>query len=575
MGPTQPDRNAADGRHFGQFPAQNPLIAPVFPATGTFMSDIALSADSAARSPLATEVARRRTFAIISHPDAGKTTLTEKLLLFGGAINLAGQVKAKGERRNTRSDWMKIERDRGISVVTSVMTFEFQGHVFNLLDTPGHEDFSEDTYRTLTAVDSAVMVIDAAKGIEARTLKLIEVCRLRDIPIITFVNKMDRESRDVFDLLDEIEKTLALDTTPINWPVGRGRDFMGTYDIETGGIRLLEGGGAKTGAAEKIKIADLAGRNPNLDASEVADELELVKEASKPFDLQSFREGHMTPVYFGSALRNFGVGDLLEGLGRFAPSPRAQESNLRKVEADEPRMSAFVFKIQANMDPNHRDRIAFARLCSGKLTRGMKAKLVRTGKNMSLSSPQFFFAQDRAIADEAYAGDVVGIPNHGTLRIGDTLTDGEDITFIGVPSFAPEIVRRVRLGDAMKAKKLKEALQQMSEEGVVQVFRPRDGAPALVGVVGPLQLDVLKARLDAEYQLPVSFEVSEFSLARWISSDDKKKLETFMSNNNSGVADDVDGDPVFLAKNDFYLNYTKERAEGIVFSDIKDVKKQG
>lgn len=575
MGPTQPDRNAADGRHFGQFPAQNPLIAPVFPATGTFMSDIALSADSAARSPLATEVARRRTFAIISHPDAGKTTLTEKLLLFGGAINLAGQVKAKGERRNTRSDWMKIERDRGISVVTSVMTFEFQGHVFNLLDTPGHEDFSEDTYRTLTAVDSAVMVIDAAKGIEARTLKLIEVCRLRDIPIITFVNKMDRESRDVFDLLDEIEKTLALDTTPINWPVGRGRDFMGTYDIETGGIRLLEGGGAKTGAAEKIKIADLAGRNPNLDASEVADELELVKEASKPFDLQSFREGHMTPVYFGSALRNFGVGDLLEGLGRFAPSPRAQESNLRKVEADEPRMSAFVFKIQANMDPNHRDRIAFARLCSGKLTRGMKAKLVRTGKNMSLSSPQFFFAQDRAIADEAYAGDVVGIPNHGTLRIGDTLTDGEDITFIGVPSFAPEIVRRVRLGDAMKAKKLKEALQQMSEEGVVQVFRPRDGAPALVGVVGPLQLDVLKARLDAEYQLPVSFEVSEFSLARWISSDDKKKLEAFMSNNNSGVADDVDGDPVFLAKNDFYLNYTKERAEGIVFSDIKDVKKQG
>jgi peptide chain release factor 3 len=543
------------------------------------MSDIAATTESPASpnaaSPLAAEVARRRTFAIISHPDAGKTTLTEKLLLFGGAINLAGQVKAKGERRNTRSDWMKIERDRGISVVTSVMTFEFQGHVFNLLDTPGHEDFSEDTYRTLTAVDSAIMVIDAAKGIEARTLKLIEVCRLRDIPIITFVNKMDRESRDVFDLLDEIEKTLALDTVPINWPVGRGRDFMGTYDIETGGIRLLEGGGAKTGAAEKIAISELAGRNANLDATEIAGELELVKEAGKPFDLQSFREGHMTPVYFGSALRNFGVGDLLEGLGRYAPPPRAQESNARKVEADEPRMSAFVFKIQANMDPNHRDRIAFARLCSGKLTRGMKAKLVRTGKNMSLSSPQFFFAQDRAIADEAYAGDVVGIPNHGTLRIGDTLTDGEDITFIGVPSFAPEIVRRVRLGDAMKAKKLKEALQQMSEEGVVQVFRPRDGAPALVGVVGPLQLDVLKARLDAEYQLPVSFEISEFSLARWISSDDKKKLETFMSNNNSGVADDVDGDPVFLAKNDFYLNYTKERAEGIVFSDIKDVKKQG
>ncbi|CAN5510909.1 peptide chain release factor 3 [soil metagenome] len=539
------------------------------------MSDIALTAESPARAQLAMEVARRRTFAIISHPDAGKTTLTEKLLLFGGAINLAGQVRAKGERRSTRSDWMKIERDRGISVVTSVMTFEFNDLVFNLLDTPGHEDFSEDTYRTLTAVDSAVMVIDAAKGIEARTLKLIEVCRLRDIPIINFINKMDRESRDTFDLLDEIEKTLALDTTPMTWPVGRGRDFLGTYDIDTGGIRLLEGGGAKTGAAENIAVADLAARHPNLDVSETLEELALVKEASKPFDLESFREGHMTPVYFGSALRNFGVGDLLEGLGKFAPPPRAHDSNLRKVEASEQGMSAFVFKIQANMDPNHRDRIAFARLCSGKLTRGMKAKLVRTGKNMSLSSPQFFFAQDRALADEAFPGDVVGIPNHGTLRIGDTLTDGEDISFIGVPSFAPEIVRRVRLTDAMKAKKLKEALQQMSEEGVVQVFRPRDGAPALVGVVGMLQLDVLKARLQAEYQLPVDFEISEFQLARWISSDDRKKLDSFVSNNSSGVADDVDGDPVFLAKNEFYLGYTKERAEGIVFSDIKDVKKKG
>ena len=538
------------------------------------MSDLAIAPEQSSRSPLAAEVARRRTFAIISHPDAGKTTLTEKLLLFGGAINLAGQVKAKGERRNTRSDWMKIERERGISVVTSVMTFEFEGVVFNLLDTPGHEDFSEDTYRTLTAVDSAVMVIDAAKGIEARTRKLFEVCRLRDIPIITFINKMDRESRDTFDLLDEIEKTLALDTTPMTWPVGRGRDFLGTYDLATGGVRLLEGGGAKTGAALQIDIAELAGRNPNLDVAAIKDELALVSEACKPFDLEAFREGHLTPVYFGSALRNFGIGDLLQGLGSFAPPPRAQESNLRKVQAAEPRMSAFVFKIQANMDPNHRDRIAFARLCSGKLTRGMKAKLVRTGKNMSLSSPQFFFAQDRALADEAFAGDVVGIPNHGTLRIGDTLTEGEDLSFVGVPSFAPEIVRRVRLTDAMKAKKLKEALQQMSEEGVVQVFRPRDGAPALVGVVGPLQLDVLKARLDAEYALPVEFEVSEFQLARWISADDRKKLEAFIAANGSGVADDVDGDPVFLAKNEFYLGYTRERAEGIVFSSIKDVKRR-
>src|SRR6478735_3330288 len=533
-----------------------------------------VSSDSIPVTPLAAEVSRRRTFAIISHPDAGKTTLTEKLLLFGGAINLAGQVKAKCERRNARSDWMKIERERGISVVTSVMTFEFQNLVFNLLDTPGHEDFSEDTYRTLTAVDSAVMVIDAAKGIEARTRKLFEACRLRDIPIITFINKMDRESRDVFELLDEIEKTLALDTTPMTWPVGRGRDFLGTYDVRNGGVRLLEGGGAKTGATEQIDIADLAGRNQNLDVAEIKDELALVSEACKPFELEAFREGHLTPVYFGSALRNFGVGDLLEGLGKFAPAPRAQDSNLRKVEAAEPRMSAFVFKIQSNMDPNHRDRIAFARLCSGKLSRGMKAKRVRSGKNMSLSSPQFFFAQDRSVADEAFAGDVVGIPNHGTLRIGDTLTEGEDLTFVGVPSFAPEIVRRVRLTDAMKAKKLKEALQQMSEEGVVQVFRPRDGAPALVGVVGPLQLDVLKARLDAEYSLPVEFEVSEFTLARWVSSDDPKKIEAFISANGSGIADDVDGDPVFMAKNEFYLGYTKERAEGITFSNVKDVKKK-
>ncbi|MBV9561095.1 MAG: peptide chain release factor 3 [Bradyrhizobium sp.] len=538
------------------------------------MTDLALAADTSPRSSLASEVSRRRTFAIISHPDAGKTTLTEKLLLFGGAINLAGQVKAKGERRNTRSDWMKIERERGISVVTSVMTFEFEGLVFNLLDTPGHEDFSEDTYRTLTAVDSAVMVIDAAKGIEARTRKLFEVCRLRDIPIITFINKMDRESRDTFELLDEIEKTLALDTTPMTWPVGRGRDFLGTYDVRNGGIRLLEGGGAKTGAAQQIEIAELAKFNATLDLAAVKDELELVTEACKPFELDTFREGHLTPVYFGSALRNFGVGDLLEGLGRYAPPPRAQESDARKVDAAEPRMSAFVFKIQANMDPNHRDRIAFARLCSGKLSRGMKAKLVRTGKSMPLASPQFFFAQDRQVADEAFAGDVVGIPNHGSLRIGDTLTEGEDLTFVGVPSFAPEIVRRVRLTDAMKAKKLKEALQQMSEEGVVQVFRPRDGAPALVGVVGPLQLDVLKARLDAEYSLPVEFEVSEFQLARWVSSEDRKKLETFITANASSIADDVDGDPVYLARNEFYLGYTKERAEGINFATVKDVKKK-
>jgi peptide chain release factor 3 len=526
------------------------------------------AADSVPQSPLAAEVARRRTFAIISHPDAGKTTLTEKLLLFGGAINLAGQVKAKRDRRSTRSDWMAIERERGISVVTSVMTFEYDGRVFNLLDTPGHEDFSEDTYRTLTAVDSAVMVIDAAKGIEARTRKLFEVCRLRDIPIVTFINKMDRESRDPFELLDEIEKTLALDTAPLTWPVGRGRDFVGTFDIADGTLRLLDNDDKE----RRPDIETIAALNPNLDAQAVVEELSLVQEACRKFDLGSFREGHLTPVLFGSALKNFGVEDLLDTLAAYAPSPRAQEADVRRVAAEAPEMTAFVFKIQANMDPNHRDRIAFARLCSGKLTRGMKAKLTRTGKPMTLAAPYFFFAQDRAIADEAYAGDVVGIPNHGTLRIGDTLTDGEELNFVGVPSFAPEILRRVRLPDAMKAKKLRQALQEMAEEGVVQVFRPRDGSPALVGVVGPLQLDVLKERLKAEYGLEVGFDTSEFQLARWISGE-RKEMDAFIAANGSGLAEDLDGDLVYLARNQFYLDYTRERAEGVRFDDIKDVRK--
>jgi peptide chain release factor 3 len=529
-------------------------------------------ADSVAQTPLAAEVERRRTFAIISHPDAGKTTLTEKLLLFGGAINLAGQVKAKRDRRSTRSDWMAIERERGISVVTSVMTFDYDGRVFNLLDTPGHEDFSEDTYRTLTAVDSAVMVIDAAKGIEARTRKLFEVCRLRDIPIVTFINKMDRESRDPFEILDEIEKTLALDTTPMTWPIGMGRDFAGTYDIASGDMRLISEDG-KTVERQPLDVKSLAAKNPMLDAGAIEEELKLVKEACRPFDFASFREGHLTPVFFGSALKNFGVKDLLDALAAFAPAPRAQESSKRRIDAHEPTMPAFVFKIQANMDPNHRDRIAFARLCSGKLTRGMKAKLTRTGKPVTLSAPQFFFAQDRSVADEAYAGDVVGIPNHGTLRIGDTFTEGEELSFLGVPNFAPEILRRVKLGDPMKAKKLKEALQQMAEEGVVQVFRPLDGAPALVGVVGPLQLDVLKVRLEEEYGLEIGYEQPEFQLARWLSAEDRKAVDEFVQANYSSCAEDLDGDRVFMARNHFILDYTRERAPGITFTDIKDVKK--
>jgi len=335
-------------------------------------------------------------------------------------------------------------------------------------------------------------------------------------------------------------------------------------------VRLLQAGG---GPAEELKTMDMsaiAALNSNLDSTAIGEELALVREACKPFEFTSFREGHLTPVYFGSALKNFGVSDLIDALASFAPPPRAQAANARRVEADEPRMTAFVFKIQANMDPNHRDRIAFARICSGKLARGMKAKLMRTGKSMSLATPQFFFAQDRALADEAFAGDVVGIPNHGTLRIGDTLTEGEDLSFVGVPSFAPEILRRVRLPDAMKAKKLKQALQELAEEGVVQVFRPRDGAPAIVGVVGPLQLDVLKVRLDAEYGLDVHFEPAEFQLARWISSDDRKAFDTFIAANNAAIGEDLDGDPVFFARNQFYLDYTSERAQGIVFTDIKD-----
>ena len=517
-------------------------------------------------------VSRRRTFAIISHPDAGKTTLTEKLLLFGGAIQLAGEVRAKANRRQTRSDWMNIERQRGISVVTSVMTFEYGDNVFNLLDTPGHEDFSEDTYRTLTAVDSAVMVIDAAKGIESRTRKLFEVCRLRDIPIVTFINKLDRETRDPFELLDEVEETLALDVSPMTWPIGRGRSFAGTYDIRNSTIRLLEGDGEpmKVNGPDDPKIAELL---PEHEREAFREELSLAVEALKPFDRDAFLEGHMTPVFWGSALRTFGVRDLIDALAEFAPPPRAQEAATRTVDPRENKMTGFVFKIQANMDPNHRDRIAFMRVCSGTLKRGMKARLARTGKPMALNAPQFFFAQERAIADEAHAGDVVGIPNHGTLRIGDTLTEGEDIVFRGVPSFAPEILRRVRLTDAMKAKKLRDALVQMAEEGVVQLFLPMDGSPAIVGVVGALQLDVLKERLQVEYSLPVDFEPSRFELARWVSSDDKSELEKFERQFRSAMAEDLDGAPVFLAPSMWSLNHDAEQWKKVKFDDVKDYQK--
>jgi peptide chain release factor 3 len=525
-------------------------------------------ASKAAPNGLAREIARRRTFAIISHPDAGKTTLTEKLLLFGGAIQLAGQVKAKRDGRNTRSDWMAIERARGISVVTSVMTFEYGGAVFNLLDTPGHEDFSDHTYRTLTAVDSAIMVIDAARGIEARTLKLFEICRLRDIPIVTFINKMDRESRDPLELLDEIEKTLAIETAPMAWPVGRGRDFKGTYDLAQPRIRQVEREpeGTPVSGPDDPAVAAL------LDADAVGgwrDEIQLVETACGKFDLGRFRDGTLTPVFFGSALKNFGVRDVLEALIAYAPPPRAQKAATRTVEAAEKAMTGVVFKVQANMDPNHRDRIAFMRVCSGKLTRGMRVRVARTGKTMALAAPQFFFAQDRSLAEEAYAGDVVGIPNRGTLRIGDAITEGEDITFLGIPSFAPELMRRIRLEDAIRAKKLREALREMAEEGVVQVFSPLDGTPPIVGVIGALQLDVLADRLLNEYGLQTGFDPAPCDTVRWIAADDPAALARFVERNRSSVATDLDGAQVFLASSAFNLSWTAERNPEIRFVDIK------
>ncbi|WP_395698444.1 peptide chain release factor 3 [Methylocella sp.] len=517
-------------------------------------------------------VARRRTFAIISHPDAGKTTLTEKLLLFGGAIQLAGEVRAKANRRQTRSDWMGIERERGISVVTSVMTFEYGGCVYNLLDTPGHEDFSEDTYRTLSAVDSAIMVIDAAKGIEARTRKLFEVCRLRDIPILTFVNKLDRETRDPFELIDEIEKTLALDVSPMTWPLGAGRSFKGTYDLYADLVRRIDRDGEPrpVSGPDDPFLRELLGET---DFATAQEQIELARMGLKSFDQKSFLEGHLTPLYFGSALRAFGVRDLIDALKAYAPEPQGLDAATRHVDPREEKMAGFVFKIQANMDPNHRDRIAFMRVCSGKLKRGMKARLARTGKNIALNAPQFFFAQDRQLAEEAFPGDVVGIPNHGALRIGDTLTEGEDLTFRGVPSFAPEILRRVKIGDAMKAKKLREALGQMAEEGVVQLFLPNDGSGAIVGVVGALQLDVLAERLKAEYGLDAGFEQSRFETCRWVAASSSAELDKFIRAHPSAMASDLDGAPVFMATSAWELRYEQEKWPEAIFSDVKDYQK--
>lgn len=511
-----------------------------------------MSESLAARRPgLAREAARRRVFAIIAHPDAGKTTLTEQILRAAGAIQLAGQVRAKGERRRTRSDWMAIERARGISVVTSVMTFPYEELVFTLLDTPGHEDFSEDTYRTLTAVDCAVMVIDAAKGIEAQTRKLFEICRLRDIPIITFINKMDRESRDPFALLDEIAGELALDTAPLYWPVGRADRFAGVLPLAGGSDAPLP----------------LDPEDPRLAAAE--EERALAAAALPPFAERAFHEGHLTPVVFGAAIKGLGVPELLALIARHAPSPRPSRTETRLVHPDEEEFSAYVFKIQANMDPQHRDRIAFARICSGRLERGMKIFHVRSGRWLTLAAPQFFFARERSLAEEAYAGDVIGIPSHGGIAIGDTFTLGEPLRFLGVPAFAPEILRRVRLDEAMKAKKLRQALLELAEEGVVQVFRPLDGSAAVVGVVGALQLDVLAHRLREEYGVAVGFEPSPFALARWISGP-RAALEDFTSRHRSAAAEDHLGRPVFLAPSAFQLQRAIERESELRFLDIRE-----
>jgi peptide chain release factor 3 len=440
--------------------------------------------------------------------------------------------------------------------------------VFNLLDTPGHEDFSDHTYRTLTAVDSAIMVLDAAKGIEARTLKLFEICRLRDIPIVTFINKMDRDSREPLELLDEIEHTLAIETAPMVWPVGRGRYFKGIYDLLLPHIREVERDAEGTPVSGPDDPAIAALMNEDAVAA-WRDEIELVQTACGKFDLPKFREGTLTPVFFGSALKNFGVQDILEALIAYAPPPRSQKAATRTVEAGEKAMTGVIFKIQANMDPNHRDRIAFMRVCSGKLARGMKVKVPRTGRTMALAAPQFFFAQDRSLAEEAYAGDVVGIPNRGTLRIGDAVTEGEDITFLGIPSFAPEIMRRIRLEDAIRAKKLREALREMAEEGVVQVFSPLDGTPPVVGVIGALQLDVLADRLLNEYGLQTGFDPAPCDTVRWIASDDPAALARFVEKNRLQIATDLDGAHVFLASSAFNLQWTAERNPEIRFIDIK------
>lgn len=519
------------------------------------------------------ELARRRTFAIISHPDAGKTTLTEKLLLFGGAIQLAGTVKGRKASRHATSDWMELEKQRGISVTTSVMQFPYEGRIINLLDTPGHEDFSEDTYRTLTAVDSALMVIDCAKGVEERTIKLMDVCRLRDTPIITFINKMDREGRAPIELLDEVEEVLKIRCAPVTWPIGMGKSFKGVFNLYTNSVHVFSSThGGRIQHGEIIDGLD----NPKLDEmfgnliSEFREEVELVRGASHEFDLEAYRAGRLSPVFFGSAINNFGIRELLDAFVEYAPAPLPRVTVTRKVEPQEEKFSGFVFKIQANMDPAHRDRIAFLRVCSGRFEQGMKLRHVRIGRDVRISNAITFMAGEREHADEAFPGDIIGLHNHGTIQIGDTFTQGEDIKFTGIPHFAPELFRRARLRDPMRMKALQKGLEQLCEEGASQLFRPMNSNDLIVGAVGILQFDVVAHRLKGEYNVDCMFEAVNVATVRWVSSKDAVKLDQFRVKAADNLAIDGGGDLAYLAPTRVNLELTMERWPEIEFHATRE-----
>ncbi len=524
-------------------------------------------------SSLPPEVARRRTFAIISHPDAGKTTLTEKLLLFGGAIQMAGSVKGRKAERHATSDWMALEQQRGISVTSSVMQFPYRDRVINLLDTPGHADFSEDTYRTLTAVDSALMVIDAAKGVEERTIKLMEVCRLRTTPIISFINKLDRDGREPLELLDEIERVLKIRCTPVTWPIGMGRDFRGVYHFLQDRIYVYrEAAKGAAGQTDIIEGLDSPAAQALLGSSAelFREEVELVREACDDFDLEAYLGGLQTPVFFGSAISNFGVRELLDGFIEWAPAPMHRPTTTREVDAGEPALTGFVFKIQANMDPAHRDRIAFFRICSGRYTRGMKLRHVRLGRDVRIADALTFMASDRERAEEAFAGDILGLHNHGTINIGDTFTEGEELTFTGIPNFAPELFRRAVLGDPLRAKALHKGLDQLCEEGATQLFRPMRNNDVILGAVGPLQFDVVAWRLKEEYGVDCRFEQVNVATARWVYADDARRLEEFRNKAQEHLAVDHAGALVYVAPSRVNLQLTQERWPEIRFMPTRD-----